>query len=156
LFHFCHARLLSCFSTLSIISFYIRDWNIPLRYLDPHWSDMSTRPMSCLSDIRYRMCSNLLKMNQDKIKLMHLAPNLWPQELADCIIPFSGNIEHDTSYANILRAYFDRTSSMEMQCNVLSRSYYVHIWTLDAFVLSFRKMHACKMLVHALIGLPSI
>ena len=87
-------------------------------------------------------------MNQDKTKLMHLDPNLWPQELADCIIPFGGSIAHDTSYANILRAYFDRTRSMEMQCNVLSRSYYVHIQTLDAFVLSFQKMHAKCLCMH--------
>ena len=47
---------------------------------------------SCLSDIREWMCSNLLKLNQDKTELMIFAPKHRAKELTDISISFGGNI----------------------------------------------------------------
>jgi hypothetical protein len=57
---------------------------------------------SCLSDIREWMCSNLLKLNQDKTELMIFVPKHRAKELTDFSISFGGNIIHDTPYANIV------------------------------------------------------
>jgi hypothetical protein len=85
------------------------------------------------------MCSNLIKLNQDKTELMSFAPKHRANELTDFSISFGGNIIHDTPYVNDIGAYFDRTLSMEKQCNAIARSTF---GTFDAFVLSFLKMHA--------------
>jgi hypothetical protein len=55
-------------------------------------SDMSVKLMSCLSDICEWMCSNLLKLNQDKTEIMIFAPKHRPKELTDFSISFGGNI----------------------------------------------------------------
>ena len=79
--------------------------------VEPHdnLSDMSMKLTSCLSDIREWMCSNLLKLNQDKTELMNFGPKHTAKELTDFSISFGGNIIHDTPYAKYLGAYFDRT-----------------------------------------------
>ena len=51
---------------------------------------------SCLSNIREWMCSNLLKLNQDKTELMIFAQKYRDKELTDFSISFGGNIIHDT------------------------------------------------------------
>ena len=50
---------------------------------------------SCLSNIREWMCSNLLKLNQDKTELMIFAQKHRDKELTDFSISFGGNIIHD-------------------------------------------------------------
>jgi len=83
---------------------------------------------SCLSDIREWMCSNLLKLNQDKTELMIFAPKHRTKELTDFNSSLSGNTIHDTPYVKNLGAHFDRTLSMEeKQCNAIARSCYFHI-----------------------------
>ena len=59
-------------------------------------SDMSMKLMSCLSDIREWMCSNLPKLNQDKTKLMIFAAKHRAKELTDFNISFGGNITRYT------------------------------------------------------------
>ena len=62
-------------------------------------NDMSMKFMSCLSETREWMCSNLLKLNQDKTELMIFAPKHRAKELTDIRISFGGNTIHDTPYA---------------------------------------------------------
>jgi hypothetical protein len=113
-------------------------------------SDMWTKLTSCLSDIREWMCSNLLKLNQDKTELMIFAPKHRAKELTDFSISFGGNIIHDTLYVNAIGAYFDRTLSMEKQCNAIARSCYFHIRNIGC-IRPFISEDACKMLVNALV-----
>ena len=101
---------------------------------------------SCLSDIREWMCSNLLELNQDKTELMIFAPKQRAKELT----AFGGNIIHDIPYAKNLGAYFDRTLSMENQCNVIARSCFFHIRNIGC-IRHFISEDACKMLVNALV-----
>jgi hypothetical protein len=113
-------------------------------------SDMSMKLTSCLSDKREWMCSNLLKLNQDKTELMIFAPKHRVKELTDFSISFGGNIIDDTPYVKNLGAYFDRTLSMEKQCNAIARSCYFHIQNIGC-IRSFISEDACKMLVNALV-----
>jgi len=71
------------------------------------------------------------------------------KELADFNIPFGGNIIHDTPYTKIIGAYFDRTCSMEKQCNAISRSCYFH--SDIGCIRPFISEDACKVLVNALV-----
>jgi hypothetical protein len=48
------------------------------------------------------MCSNLLKLNQDKTELMIFVPKHRAKELTDFSISFGGNIIHDTPDFDIL------------------------------------------------------
>ena len=105
---------------------------------------------SCLSDVREWMCSNLHKLNQDKTELMIFAPKHRAKELTDFRISFGGNILHDTPYVKNLGAYFDRTLSMEKQCNAIARSCYFHIRTIGC-IHPFISEDACKILVNALV-----
>ena len=72
------------------------------------------------------------------------------KELTDFSISFGGKIIHDTPYANNLGAYFDRTLSMENQCNVIARSCFFHIRNIGC-IRHFISEDACKMLVNALV-----
>jgi hypothetical protein len=92
------------------------------------------------------MCSNLLKLNQDKTDFMIFAPKHRAKELTDFSISFGGNIIHDTPYVKNLGAYFDRTLSMEKQCNAIARSCYFHIRNIGC-IRPFISEDACKMLV---------
>ena len=106
---------------------------------------------SCLSDIREWMCSNLLKLNQDKTELMIFAPKHRAKELTDFSSSLSGNIIHDTPYVKNLGTHFDRTLSMEeKQCNAIARSCYFHIRNIGC-IRPFFSEDACKMLVNALV-----
>jgi hypothetical protein len=64
---------------------------------------------------------------KDKTELMIFAPKHRTKELTDFSSSRSDNIIHDTPYAKNLGAYFDRTLSMEKQCNAIARSCYFHI-----------------------------
>jgi hypothetical protein len=52
-------------------------------------SDMSMKLMSCLSETREWMCSNLLKLNQDKTELMIFAPTISWCTLSNCQLSWS-------------------------------------------------------------------
>ena len=73
---------------------------------------------------------------------MIFAPICTAKELTDFSISLGGNIIHDTTYLKNVGAYFNRT--IVWKSNVIT--YLGHaiftIRTLDAFVLSFLKMHA--------------
>ena len=73
------------------------------------------------------------------------------KELTDFSISFGGNIIHNTRpYVKNLGAYFDRTLSMEKQCNAIARSCYFHIRNIGC-IRPFISEDACKMLVNALV-----
>jgi hypothetical protein len=81
---------------------------------------------------------------------MIFAPKHRAKELTDFSISFGGNIIHDTPYVNAIGAYFDRTLSMEKQCNAIARSCYFHIRNIGC-IRPFISEDACKMLVNALV-----
>ena len=81
---------------------------------------------------------------------MIIPPKHRAKELTDFSISFGGNIIHDTPYANYGGAYFDRTLSMEKQCNAIARSCYFHIRNIGC-IRPFFSEDACKMLVNALV-----
>ena len=112
--------------------------------------DMSMKLTAFLSDICEWMCSNLLNLNQNKTELMIFAPKHRAKEPTYFSISFGGNIIHNTLYVKNLGAYFDRTLSMEKQCNAIARSCYFYIRNIGS-IRPFISEDVCKMLVNALV-----
>jgi hypothetical protein len=57
-----------------------------------------------------------------RVTLSYLQNTGRRNSVTDRRISFGGNIIHDTPYAKNIGAYFDRTLSMEKQCNAIARS----------------------------------
>ena len=56
------------------------------------WNNISQRLESCLSDISTWMCSNMLKLNEDKTELIIFAPKHRVKDLSNCHLSIGGNI----------------------------------------------------------------
>lgn len=113
-------------------------------------SDISAKLSSCLSDIREWMCSNLLKLNQEKTELMVFTPRTRVHELKEFSLTFGGNIICNAQYVKNLGVYFDRTLNMEKQCNAVAKACYFHIRNIG-YIRSYISEDACKLLVNSLV-----
>ena len=65
-----------------------------------NWIDISKRPEDSLTDISSWMCSNMLKLNEDKTEVMLFAPKHRVKDLQDCHLTFGGNV---VTTLNVLR-----------------------------------------------------
>jgi len=81
--------------------------------------------------------------------VLKLAPKRRAKELTDFSISLGGNIIHDTTYVKNIGAYFDRTLSIEKQCNAISRSCYFYIRKIGC-LRPFISEDACKILTSRL------
>jgi hypothetical protein len=65
-----------------------------------NWIDISKRLEDSLTDIISWMCSNMLKLNEDKTEVMLFAPKHRVKDLQDCHLTFGGNV---VTTLNVLR-----------------------------------------------------
>ena len=76
----------------------------------------------CLADISSWMCSNMLKLNEDKTEVMLFAPKHRVKDLQDCHLTFGGNVVTSSECVKNLGVYFDKTLSMNQQVSSVSKS----------------------------------
>jgi hypothetical protein len=62
-----------------------------------NWDDISDRLEACLSDIKSWMCTNMLKLNQDKTELIVFAPKHKVKSLTKLQFNFDGTILSESS-----------------------------------------------------------
>lgn len=115
-----------------------------------NWEDVSDRLTRCLSDIRKWMCTNLLKLNQDKTELMVFVPRRSKYVNKNFNINFDGNIICDTESVKNLGMYLDKSLTMEKQCSSVARSCYMHLRRIGS-IRPFITEDACKILVNSLV-----
>nr|XP_022297089.1 uncharacterized protein LOC111106637 isoform X5 [Crassostrea virginica] len=115
-----------------------------------NWEDVSDKLTRCLSDIRKWMCTNLLKLNQDKTELMVFVPRRSKFVNKNFNINFDGNIICDTESVKNLGMYLDKSLTMEKQCSSVARSCYMHLRRIGS-IRPFITEDACKILVNSLV-----
>ena len=86
------------------------------------WIDISKRLEDCFTDISSWMCSNMLKLNEDKHEVMLFAPKHRVKDLQDCHLTFGGSVVTSSECAKIIGVYFDKTLSMNQQVSSVSKS----------------------------------
>ncbi|KAK3088718.1 hypothetical protein FSP39_022962 [Pinctada imbricata] len=118
----------------------------PLKNLD----DITSRLTVCLNDIRDWMNVNLLKLNEDKTELMVFAPKNKIDEIRDFKLTFGDNIIYDAQFIKNLGAHFDKTLSMEKQCNQISKSCYFHLRNIGR-IRHLLPEELCKTLINSLV-----
>ncbi|KAK3109110.1 hypothetical protein FSP39_023289 [Pinctada imbricata] len=118
----------------------------PLKNLD----DITSRLTVCLNDIRDWMNVNLLKLNEDKTELMVFAPKNKIDEIRDFKLTFGDNIIYDAQFIKNLGAHFDKTLSMEKQCNQVSKSCYFHLRNIGR-IRHLLSEELCKTLINSLV-----
>ena len=87
-----------------------------------NWIDISKRLEDSLTDISSWMCSNMLKLNEDKTEVMLFAPKHRVKDLQDCHLTFGGNVVTSSECAKNLSVYFEKTLSMNQQVSSVSKS----------------------------------
>ena len=112
--------------------------------------DLSERLKTCLSDIAAWMSSNLLKLNQDKTKLIVFSPKSRVRQMSDVKPSFDGTILSDANYALDLGVFFDKTLSMAQQVSAIAKSCYHQIRNIG-HIISYITENACKTLVCSLV-----
>ena len=115
-----------------------------------NWSNISHRLELCLSDISAWMCSNLLKLNEDKTELIIFAPKHRVNVFSDCSLSFGGNVVTSSDVVKNLGVYMDKTLSMSKQVSEVSKSCFFHIRNIGR-IRQYITDDACKTLVCSLI-----
>ena len=103
--------------------FYANDTQLYLVF-EPleNWIDISKRLEDSLTDISSWICSNMLKLNEDKTEVMLFAPKHRVKDLQECHLTFGGNVVTSSECVKNLGAYFDKTLSMNQQVSSVSKS----------------------------------
>ena len=115
-----------------------------------NWIDISKRLEDCLTDISSWMCSNMLKLNEDKTEVMFFAPKHQVKDLQDCHLTFGGNVVTSSECVNNLGVYFDKTLSMNQQVSSVSKSCFHQIRNIG-HIRPYITENACKTLVCSLV-----
>lgn len=71
-----------------------------------NWDDISDRLEACLFDIKSWMCTNMLKLNQDKTELIVFAPKHKVKSLTKLQFNFDGAILSESSCVRNLGVFF--------------------------------------------------
>ena len=75
-----------------------------------NWDDISDRLEACLSDIKSWMCTNMLKLNQDKTELIVFAPKHKVKSLTKLQFNFDGAILSESSCVRNLGVFSTKPS----------------------------------------------
>ena len=78
------------------------------------------------------------------------APKSRLSEIEGFEIEFGGSVIQAASYVKNLGTFFDKTLSMEKQCNSISRSCYMHVRNIGC-IRPYISEDACKILVNSLV-----
>lgn len=115
-----------------------------------NWIDISKRLEDSLTDISSWMCSNMLKLNEDKTEVMLFAPKHRVKDLQDCHLTFGGNVVTSSECVKNLGVYFDKTLSMNQQVSSVSKSCFHQIRNIGR-IRPYITENACKTLVCSLV-----
>ena len=115
-----------------------------------NWIDISKRLEDCLTAISSWMCSNMLKLNEDKTEVMLFAPKHRMKDLQDCHLTFGGNVVTSSECVKNLGVYFDKTLSMNQQVSSVSKSCFHQIRNIGR-IRPYITENACKTLICSLV-----
>jgi hypothetical protein len=115
-----------------------------------NWDDISDRLEACLSDIKSWMCTNMLKLNQDKTELIGFAPKHKVKSLTKLQFNFDGAILSESSCVRNLGVFFDQTLSMEQNASAITKSCFHQIRNIGR-IRSYITVDVCKTLVCSLV-----
>ena len=96
------------------------------------------------------MSANMLKLNSDKTELITFAPKHKVKETSELSMSLGSDVIHEASFVKNLGAFFDKTLSMEKQCNETSRACYMQIRKIGR-IRPYLTDNACKTVVHSLV-----
>jgi len=113
--------------------------------------DISDRLEACLSDIKSWMCTNMLKLNQDKTELIVFAPKHKVKSLTKLQFNFDGAILSESSCVRNLGVFFHQTLSMEQYASAITKSCFHQIRNIEK-IRSYITVDASKALVCSLVA----
>ena len=116
-----------------------------------NWIDISKRLEDCLTEISSWMCSNMLKLNENKTEVMLFAPKHRVKDLQYCHFTFGGNIVTRSECVKNLGVHFDKTLSMNQQVSSVSKSCFHQIRNIGR-IRPYITENACKTLVSSLVN----
>ncbi|CAC5417004.1 unnamed protein product [Mytilus coruscus] len=111
-----------------------------------NWNNISARLETCMADISSWMCSNKLKLNEDKTELIIFSPKHGVKKFSDCHLTFGKNIVSDSACVKNLGVYFDKTLAMDQQISATSKSCFYQIRNISR-IRPFITENAAKTLV---------
>ena len=106
---------------------------------------------SCLADIKIWMQENMLKLNDDKTKLIIFAPKKYCQKFNNVTIKCGPFTIKPTHLVRNLGVMFDSALSMENHINKKTKSAYLQIRNLWVIRKSYLTENATRTLVNALV-----
>ena len=114
------------------------------------WSDIASRLESCLSDISAWMCSNMLKLNQEKTEFIIFASKQHKKQFDQCSLKFDDKIVSISGCVKNLGIFLDSALNMEKQVSAVSKTCFFHLRNIGR-IRPFITEDACKTLVCALV-----
>ncbi|CAC5388873.1 unnamed protein product [Mytilus coruscus] len=115
-----------------------------------NWTNISKRLEAFVADISKWMCSNMLKLNEDKTELIVFAPKIRVKDLSNLNLNFGGNVVSDAECVKNLGIYFEKTLAMDKHLSAVSKSCFNQIRNIGR-IRSFITEEACKTLVCFLV-----
>lgn len=111
---------------------------------------MATAFSACLADIKSWMCTNLLKLNQDKTELMLFCPKHKTKDVSTFNLEFGEASISDSSFVKNVGVFFDRTLSMDKNCSTIVRTCFNNIRKIGR-IRPYITDEACKTLINSLV-----
>jgi hypothetical protein len=115
-----------------------------------NWNNVATALSACLADIQSLLCTNLLKVNQDKTELMLFCPKHKIKDVSTFNLAFGEASIGDSSFVKNLGVFFDRTLSMEKSCSTVVKTCFNNIRKIGRIRLYITD-DACKTLINSLV-----
>ena len=106
-----------------------------------------TQLETCLEQVSYWMSANMLKLNNDKTKLMVFAPNHFRKNFSQTSITVDSFVVPSSDKARNLGVIFDSSLTMMQQVNSVTKSCYNQIRKI-AKIRKYLTVDAAKTLVH--------
>ncbi|CAC5425482.1 unnamed protein product [Mytilus coruscus] len=107
-----------------------------------NWTNISKRFEACVAHISKGMCSNMLKLNEDKTELIVFAPKNRVKDLSELHLNFGGNVVSDAECVKTLGINFEKTLAMDKQISAVSKSCFHQFRNIRRTVHLLPKKHA--------------
>ncbi len=104
----------------------------------------------CIEEIRGWMCTNNLKLNDNKTEFMVMGSKSRLSTVGDVEIKIGSDTITASSSTRNIRAMFDSTMEMKVQVNQITRSCYCHLRAIS-HIRKYLTTEAAEKLVHAFV-----
>ena len=115
-----------------------------------NWNNISNRLEAFMVDVSSWMCSNMLKLNEDKTELLVFAPKHRVKDFSDLKLSLGENIVQNSSCIKNLGVYFDNSLEMSQQISTISKACFFQIRNIGR-IRPYISEDATKSLVCSLV-----